>query len=124
MSKQLQMPALQITLDAYAAEQAKRAAQETVAAHADGEWKTVALDAVKQVAQRKREFTTDDVLAAMQDAPVWTHELRALGPVMTRAAAAGYIRATDRFVASASVSRHRAPKRVWSSQIYEPRGNP
>ena len=123
MSKQLQMPALQITLDAYAAEQAKRAAQETVASHADGEWKTVALDAVKQVAQRKSELTTDDVLEILRAQPVATHEYRALGPVMTRAAAAGYIRATDRFFASASVSRHRAPKRVWASQLYDPRGN-
>lgn len=112
---QLQVPAIQLTLDQAAAENAKRAAVQRVDEHAAPAWKEYALGVVKRVAERLTEFTTDEVLTEMQDAPVWTHELRALGPVMTAAQNAGYIVATDRFIPSASVSRHKAPKRVWRS---------
>lgn len=116
--KQLQVPAIQFSLDEYAAEVAKRAALRQVEEHAAPDWKTYALATVKQVARGHAEFTTDRVLAAMQDAPVATHELRALGPVMIAAARSGYIVATERFEISDSQSRHRAPKRIWRSLLW------
>lgn len=119
---QFQIPAIQLTLDQALAENTKREALKRVEAHAAPDWKTYALATVKQVAERFAEFSTDKVLEFMQDAPVWTHELRALGPVMMSAQRAGYIVATDKFIKSESVSRHRAPKRVWSSQLYPTNG--
>lgn len=115
---QFQIPAIQLTLDHALAENAKRAALTQVESHADPDWKSYALKTVKQVAERFAEFSTDKVLEAMQDAPVFTHELRALGPVMLSAQRAGYIESTSRFENSASVSRHKAPKRIWQSMIY------
>lgn len=114
----------QLDFDAYAAELAKREAVTRVEQHADPDWKEYALATVKRVAMRYKEFTTDKVLDEMTDAPVTTHELRALGPVMSAAARRGYIVATDKFVTSTSVTRHRAPKRVWQSRIYEMRLQP
>lgn len=117
MSLQLQIPVIQFTLDDALAETAKREALAQVETHAAPDWKDYALETVKQVAQHCSEFSTDRVLEALQDSPITTHELRALGPVMVAAARAGYIVATDRFENSASVSRHKAPKRIWASLI-------
>lgn len=118
MSAQMQIPAQQITLDEYAARTARERAVAQVLQHAAPAWKEYVLATVKRVAETHREFTTDAVLDALTDAPVWTHELRALGPVMSAAARAGYIRPTDRLQNSHSVSRHKAPKRVWESLVY------
>lgn len=115
---QFRIPAMQLTLDQAIAENVKRASIAQAEDHADPDWRAYALAAVKQVAERYAEFSTDKVLEAMTAAPVFTHELRALGPVMVSAQRAGYIVATNRFENSASVSRHRAPKRVWRSQLY------
>ena len=117
MNAQFQIPALQITLDAHLAQVERERALLQVEQNAAPDWKTVALACVKRVAAGQREFTTDDVLELLRAETVATHEMRALGPVMRRAADLGYIVATDRFITSASVSRHRAPTRVWSSQI-------
>lgn len=89
-----------------------------VETHADAEWKRVALDIVKSVAELFPSFTTDKVVERLAETKAYTHEPRALGPIMQRAAKAGYITATDRFENSAAVSRHKAPKRIWQSQLY------
>ncbi len=107
----------QFTLDDAIAAQARELAISAAARHADTDWATAALDAVKQVAQRHAEFTTDAVLEILATLPVKTPELRALGPVMRDAAARGWCSRTDRVVNSSSVSRHRAPKSVWVSHI-------
>lgn len=91
---------------------------ERVDKHADSDWKVLALETVKAVAQRFAEFSTDLVLAELANSPIRTHELRALGPVMLSARRAGYIEPTDRFENSNSVTRHKAPKRIWKSQLY------
>lgn len=115
---QFQIPVIQLTLDYAIAENEKRAAIAQVEENAAPDWRTYALATVKQVAERCAEFSTDKILEAMTDAPVWTHELRALGPIMLSAARAGFIVATDKFVTSDSISRHRSPKRVWKSNLY------
>lgn len=109
---------IQLTLDDARARDAQADALRRVDEHADPEYKDVALAMVKRAAQLHREFTTDQVLELLQDKPVTTHEGRVLGAIMRRAKDLGYIVPTPRFTDSASVSRHRAPKRVWASQIY------
>lgn len=112
---------VQLSLDAYAAERAKLDALERVDAHADTEWKITALEVVKSCAAQMPEFTTDDVWQALAKIAIGTHENRAIGPVMNAAARAGYITPTDRFQNCNRVSRHRAPVRVWKSNLFMPK---
>lgn len=118
MNAQYQIPAIQFSFDDYLAKRAKEEAITRVEEHANSDWKTYALSTVQRVARQCAEFSTDAVLEAMQNAPVATHELRALGPVMLSAVKAGYIQPTDRFVNCKRASRHKAPVRVWQSLIY------
>lgn len=110
---------LQMSFDAHLAALAKGAALQQVEAHAAPEWKAYALATVKRVAEHCAEFSTDAVIKAMRDAPVMTHEGRALGAVMVRAARSGWIKNTGRFEKSDSVSRHRAPKTIWKSLLFK-----
>lgn len=91
---------------------------ERVDKHADKGWKELALETVKTVAQANARFTTDKVVELLAQAPLKTHEPRALGAVMRSAARQGWIVATDGFEKSAAVSRHRAHKMVWESKLY------
>jgi len=61
-------------------------------------------------------FTTDDVLKLM-DKAVTTHEPKAWGAVMLRAAKIGWCETTDRYGPSDKTSSHRRPKRVWRSLV-------
>ena len=108
----------QLTLDAALADRQRRDGIRRAGEHASTAWQHVALAAVRTAALRRREFTTDAVLDVLRGSAATTPELRALGPVMRRAQQAGFIEPTDRFVNSDSVSRHRAPKRIWRSKIY------
>ncbi len=116
---QLQIPMIQYTLDAALAEKARAQALEQVEANADDAWKRAAMSAVYDAARAKVELTTDDVLEILRTQPVATHEGRALGPVMLRAAQQGWIENTGRVKKSLAVSRHRAPKTIWASRIYQ-----
>tara|TARA_Y100000310_G_C20404223_1_gene678854 strand:- start:170 stop:493 length:324 start_codon:yes stop_codon:yes gene_type:complete len=87
-----------------------------VDANADAEWKEAALNTVYEVAAIKRRFTADDVWEQIP-AHFYTHEPRALGPVMMRAMRNGWIVATDTYVRCQRVSRHTAPIRVWESRL-------
>jgi hypothetical protein len=110
---------LQPTLDDYLAELAKQDALQRVEINADPLWRDVAYQCVVAVAQRTEEFHTDSVLSELAQYPVTTHEPRALGPVMMRAARDNIIVPTNRFEKSAAVSRHCASKRIWRSLILE-----
>lgn len=110
---------LQMSLDDVLADLARQAAIECVDANADRAWKEVAYDCVVNVAHHCEQFTTDEVLNELAKHPeVSTHEPRALGPVMMRAARENVIAVTDRFVKSEAISRHRAHKQVWRSLLY------
>ncbi len=114
------MPNLQLTLDGALADLSRTDALQRVDDHADPDWRNVAYDCVVAVAKRIAVFTTDEVLAELAKYPeVSTHEGRALGPVMMRAQRNAVIVATDQFVNSEAVSRHKAPKRVWASLIID-----
>ena len=88
--------------------------------HAHEEWKVRALEAVQAVARTHLQFTTDDTIAYM--AARWpgvsTHEGRAWGAIMRRAAKEGWCYGTASYRPSEIASRHRGPKRIWASKIY------
>lgn len=110
---------LQYTLDSVLADLARADALQRVDEHADPDWRDLAYRCVLAVARRLDHFTTDEVIDELAQYPdITTHEPRALGPVMMRAARENVIAATDRFVKSNAVSRHRAPKQVWRSLVY------
>jgi hypothetical protein len=113
------MPDLQLTLDGALADLSRTDALKRVDEHADPGWREVAYQCVIDVAKRCAAFTTDEILAELAQYPVRTHEGRALGPVMMRAARDNVIVATDQFVKSEAVSRHCASKRVWASLIID-----
>jgi len=88
-----------------------------VDAHADSEWRHVALGMVYECAAVNRTFTADDVWELIPEY-VYTHEPRALGPIMVRAVKEGWIRASGNFQPSKRESRHACPVRVWVSKIH------
>jgi hypothetical protein len=85
--------------------------------HANEQWKDVALDAVRKTARELRFFVADEVWKRMP-ATAKTHENRALGAVMRKAAGFGWIKATDRFRTTEQKKSHRRPIREWESQIH------
>ena len=81
-------------------------------------WKAAADLAVLRTAHECRTLTRDDVEARMP-AGVKTHENRAWGAVMLRAARDGLIvKSALPHVNCTRPSRHRAPLQVWDSLIY------
>jgi hypothetical protein len=84
-------------------------------------WAEAMLDLVEEVARKRPRFTSDDVFDLSQDRNVpHTHDLRAFGPVMVRAARKGFcVKANVAPVASRRVSLHASPRAVWDSLIFE-----
>lgn len=82
----------------------------------DDEWRREAIGAIRRVAERQPELTTDDVLAAAPDLEL-TVEPRAWGPVMLYAAKDGLIAPTDRYAPSSRRQSNARHKRVWRSLI-------
>jgi hypothetical protein len=77
----------------------------------------VALAAVKVCAERYETFTTDEVLEQISNLAS-THDYRALGATMLKAARIGFIRSTDRFIPSKRESRHFTKIQVWASLVW------
>jgi hypothetical protein len=85
-------------------------------------WATDVDDAIKWVATRQRELTTDDVWERLaQVSSQRTPEHRAMGPRMRTAQRNGWIEATYSTVISNR--RRGAPVRVWRSNIYRARAH-
>lgn len=95
----------------------KEEAMARVEANADPEWLIAALDAVRQAAIAYPAFIADDIWKFLDTIPAFTHDGRALGPVMVRAAKRGYIEKTDTYLPS--YRRHKTPQRVWRSLLYQ-----
>lgn len=110
---QIQLSQRLTPISAVRSEAAKERALHRVDDAADEDWKEVALEAVRQVALRRDRFVSDDVWKRLPP----TRENRALGPVLRRAAAEGWIIATGEFSLTEQVKRHRAPVRIWQSLI-------
>jgi hypothetical protein len=106
----------QSSFDFEAARDARDEAVTRVGANADQAWAARALQAVGFLAMTQPTFTSDDVWAMLADS-VTTHEPRALGFVLKRAASLGYCEATDAWVQSARPDCHARPIRVWRSLL-------
>lgn len=85
---------------------------------ADDNWKDAAMQAVKEIAASRGEFTTDHVWEALQGLGVATHEHRAMGAVMRSACSEGLIEKTNRVVPTMRPGAHRRPVTVWRSLRY------
>jgi hypothetical protein len=100
---------------------AKKEAMDRVEANADKEWSDLMLKLVRFTCLEEVSFTTDEPIDRYEaidgDKPV-THDKRAMGPVMTRAAKAGYCRKTDRVRPSRRKNLHASPIAIWESLIY------
>lgn len=79
-------------------------------------WRGVLDQAIRTVAQKNEQFTTDDVWEYLHENEIAVpSETRSIGGAMKRAAAEGIIRPTDRFVNSERPICHSRPNRVWMS---------
>jgi hypothetical protein len=104
-------------LDYIEAAKARDEAIHRVDEHAAPDWKVAAYEAVVQTATELQQFTADDVFDRL-NTEATTHDRRALGPVVIRAARARLIEKAN--VAprlSSRRSRHCAPMTVWNSRI-------
>jgi hypothetical protein len=103
-------------------EAAKKAAMEQVEENANQAWNELMLEQVRLTAMEKHQFTSDDVMdryLTLDDPKPVTHELRAMGPVLVRAAKAGYCRKAEGAVSSRRRASHAGPRAVWISLIWE-----
>jgi hypothetical protein len=98
------------------AEESKARAIEWVWNAAPDDWKSLALDAVKELCRTHAEFTTDQLPDEIRNG---VPEPRALGPLMLHAAVCGWCVKTDRVKASVHEKNHGRPKAVWRSMILE-----
>jgi hypothetical protein len=90
--------------------------------NANPEFKQFAFECVRALAQCRSQLTADDLaelMAQYPDAPT-THDNRALGAVMQKAAKAGLIVATSELAPGRRANRHNSPCRVWKSLIFAP----
>lgn len=99
------------------AEKAKQEGIELVYRHADSYWKKAASEQLLEVAQKQREFTSDDILVPLETRGVTTGDYRAIAAVLQAAARMGLIVGTERFVRCRRKSRHGAPIMVWRSNM-------
>jgi hypothetical protein len=104
--------------DIEAAERARDEAITRVEFNASEDWKTSARRVVRWLALTREEFTTDPVWVILAHCNVEPpHEQRAMGAVMSSAAANGWIKRTDRTHPSARPTAHRRPLAIWRSLI-------
>jgi len=82
-------------------------------ADTDDEYRERALAAIRRVAEREAEFTTDAVL----DEDPALAGTRSLGPAMLHASREGWVVSTDRMGKSSTKASHARMKRVWRSLI-------
>ena len=101
------------------AELAKKAGMEQSERHANAAWANSMLQAIHLTCRTCRRFNTDYVLK-LYTGKEKTHDLRALGPLMRRAAKMGWCQLADaKPVNTARTSRHGAPLNMWDSLIFQ-----
>jgi hypothetical protein len=89
---------------------------QTSTEHADPQWRKAALSAIRRVARKREKFTSADVLEALERSKSQTHDLRALGGVLTKARNlglienAGLVRRRDK--------HGRGVSTIWRSLLY------
>jgi hypothetical protein len=105
--------------DLFSAREARDEALERVEANANLDWKEEAFKAVVLAATELRQLTADDVYDRLPSG-IFTHEPRALGPVMLRALRDSLIiKANVAARPSRRRSLHASPRTVWDSQIFD-----
>ncbi|MBO4228157.1 hypothetical protein [Bradyrhizobium neotropicale] len=101
---------------------AKAAGMDQVEANTRAEWLELMLELVRLTCLAHARFTMDDPMdrhLAIEGNKPWTHEPRAMGPVMLRAAKLGWCRkANVASVPSRRRSLHASPRAVWESLIH------
>jgi len=101
---------------------AKDAGMKQAADNADQAWADLMLELVRLTCLEQPRFTVDDPMdryELIEGHKPATHELRAMGPVMMRAAKSGYCRKADTApIPSRRRSLHASPRAVWESLIY------
>jgi hypothetical protein len=102
-------------------ESLKQEAIRRVDENAQEEWKAAALAAVYKVAQSHPMITTDTVWQAIPE-EVETHEGRAMGAIMVKAAKEGWITKTNQVSESARPACHRRPLALWKSNFWKCEG--
>lgn len=105
---------LGIDFDAARAAAARDEAIDRVEAGSD-EWQQEAVAALRQLATRLPELTTDDLWRVLERPD--DLEPRAMGAAMRSAVRAGIVERTDRTRKSERVACHRRDVRVWRSLI-------
>lgn len=91
-------------------------ALERVEEHADEGWKIAAQWALWDEIHEHglgHEFTTDELHRRLEAKGVSTHEPRALGAIVRKAAKAGYIVNTERTRKTSRPQSHKRPMTVW-----------
>ena len=109
------MKQLLFTYDPPTPQAAKDAAMARCLGAVTMEWRADAIRAVRELCQRKPEFTADD----LDEVAKMTHEKRAIGPLLMECKVMGYCVPTDRYQPSRLRSCHGRVKRVWRSCVYE-----
>ncbi len=84
-------------------------------AHANSEWRRVALESVRLLSNTREFFTTDEVWELLEPTGFTTSDPRALGGVMRAARAAGYIKPTLDMKKSQRPGCHYRPITIWIS---------
>jgi hypothetical protein len=103
--------------DGAASAAARDRSMKQVEEHADPNFKDAAYEAVCITARLQPEgFIVDEVWRNLPAGVVQPREPRAMGPVMSRAKRDGVIVPTNEFRASARVTAHRNPRRVWKAK--------
>jgi hypothetical protein len=103
-----------------AGEAGKRDGMDCAERAADAQWWQCMLEAAHAVAKRKPYLFTDDIVRLCRERHpgVFTHENRAIGPLMRACCRLGYFEPTQDWVESTQRQCHRRPMRVWHSLLF------
>lgn len=94
-------------------------AMRRVDGNAEVDWKECAREAIRYIAERRPEMTTDPVWYMLDSWHVpFPHEPRALGPLMKAAVTRGWLRPTARVHKSVRPECHRRPLAIYESLLY------
>ncbi len=88
---------------------------DRVERNADEQWKDEAYKCVRLARVYYAEFTTDTIWKMLENIGHTTHEPRAMGAIMRRAAKEGLIEPTGKYLKSRRPECHKRPVMLWRS---------
>jgi hypothetical protein len=89
-----------------------------VDAHADPQWKDIALAKIKFLCETRATFTADDLADEMDKTFAVTHDGREAGAVMRRAQSNGWCFKTTTFTKTKRKHCHSSDLPIWQSLLY------